>query len=1089
MKENQYKQSWKIPTAATAPRHWMQTVLLPVVLFYFSQKVSGQSTYFRHYQVEDGLSNNTVFCSVLDRHGFLWLGTKDGLDCFSGYNFKEYSHGDQPHQLKDSYIRSLFLDTSGLRDILLVGTRIGVFRFDPLKEQFDFILKTGGEVDGMVKDNTGHLWVIAHKKLICQDLGSGSVVSIPSLTHLEATALCKTPDGSVWVATASGSINRLVQNAEGDYQRLESYDIFAGAGQLNPKWIERICAMKDGRILIGTSNYGAKLFDPKNGSVRSLITYNSEKNGIFARDFKEVGDSVIWIGTESGIYIYHLPTGTYKNLTQKTGDAYSLSDNAVYTLTVDREGGIWAGTYSGGLNYYPHPYSNFEKYYSGQGDENALSGNVVREICQDSSGDLWIGTEDGGLNRLNPTTGKIRHFKATGNPSDISYPNIHGLLSYGDTLLIGTFEHGLDVLNLTTGKVTGHFPDQARQAGRETVLKSNFIVTICRSLDGAVYLGTRLGLYRFYPDKNSAGNYFESIVPELAAAFIHMLMVDSTGRIWIGTMGSGLYSYDPGTGVVQKFTHARDRGSSVSNNWITTTFEDSRGRLWVGTEGGGLCLQHKNNPQVFTCYTTQDGLPSNTVYKILEDNQGYLWLTTSRGLVHFNTATGKKEIFTTANGLLSDQFNYNSGFKDLKGRLYFGCVKGLISFDPASFSRSTFTAPLYITSIQAEGKEIATWNDLLNSKLSEDSNRDMSPHYIEIPHRKSSITIEFAALSYTAPEMIQYQYKLEGLDKNWTYLSSNRKVYFTNLSPGTYTFKVKSTNVSGKWNPKETILYLRILPTFWESNLAIALYVLTGLGIALFLFRSYHDRVREKNKRLVEHMAYVKEKELYEAKIDFFTHVTHEIKTPLTLIKAPLEKITKHIDQYPGIQKYIRMIQRNAIRLIALSEQLLDFRKAEVAGYPLHKEAVDMRGLLQEISQDFTALARERGIRFKMHLPDKPAVTWADKDAITKILTNLLDNGTKYAASVLEAGLQTDDVDGRRLVFYTLNDGPLIDQADQQRIFEPFVRLDTAKSSSGAGLGLSLCRTLANLHGGTLTLHRSTAGFNKFILTLPVQHV
>ncbi|GAB3348999.1 hypothetical protein GCM10027566_04710 [Arachidicoccus ginsenosidivorans] len=845
--------------------------------------------------------------------------------------------------------------------------------------------------------------------------------------------------------------------------------------------------MKDGRILIGTANFGAKLFDPETRSVKDLLTYNSENNGIFARDFKEVGDSVIWIASESGIYIYNLHTGSYQNLSQKTGDSYSLSDNAVYSLTVDREGGVWAGTYSGGLNYYAHPYSNFQKYYSSQSREGSISGNVVREITQDKYGNLWIGTEDGGLNRLNPNTGKVKHFLATNKKTDIAYPNIHALLAYGDTLLIGTFEHGLDVLDLKTNKVIRHFPEKYNQTSFQQVLKSSFIVSLCRTPDGTIYVGTRLGLYKYHPYPNKKGNYFEPIIPKLGGAFIHTIMLDSKDRIWIGTMGSGLYCYNPASKELQAYLHQQGNETSISNNWITCTFEDNMHRIWVGTEGGGLCLQnsHSDSLHKFKKFTVQDGLPANTIYKILQDEKGLLWVTTSRGLMSWNTHTNKKEIFTTANGLLSDQFNYNSGFKDSSGRLYFGCVKGMISFNPNNFSESKFTAPLYITSVQAEGIEIASWNDLLNSKVAEDSNRDRLPHFIEIPHKKSSLTIEFAALSYTAPEMLQYQYKLDGLDNNWTYLSRNRKVYFTNLSPGDYTFRVKSTNVSGKWNNKEAILYIRILPAFWESNLAIVLYWLIGLGILTLLLRSYHDRQKEKNKRLVEHMAYEKEKELYEAKINFFTHVTHEIKTPLTLIKAPLEKITKQIDQYPAIQKYIRMIQRNTVRLIALSEQLLDFRKTEVSGYNLKFEKVNISQILNEIKPDFKALTKEKGLKFKMQLPEDSIILEADKDALTKILTNLLDNGTKYADTRLEAILTVNEATNQ-VIFSTINDGPIIDPMDSERIFEPFVRMDTAKSSSGAGLGLSLCRTLARLHHGSLKLDSQTATINKFILTLPL---
>lgn len=1070
----------KIPTVAI----WF--LLFSSLLSPFSL-LKSQSYYFRHYQVEDGLSNNTVFCSQLDRHGFLWLGTKDGLDCFNGYNFKEYRSGDSAKDLKDSYIRSLYLDTSGVRDLLYIGTRIGVFKFDPLKETFDFILTTAGEVDGMTEDNYGRLWVIANKKLICVNLRTNKILPVPAANKLEATSICKTPDGQIWVATATGDLHQILYDLATSRFTLENYEVFSTKGHLNPKWIERIYSMKDGRILIGTSNFGAKLFDPETASVKDLLTYNSENNGIFARDFKEVGDSVIWIASESGIYIYNLHTGSYQNLTQKTGDSYSLSDNAVYSLTIDREGGIWAGTYSGGLNYFPHPYSNFEKYYSGQSGEGSISGNVVREIAQDKYGNLWIGTEDGGLNLLNPNTGKVKHFLATNKNTDISYPNIHALLAYGDTLLIGTFEHGLDVMNLKTNKVIRHFPEKSSQTSDYQVLKSSFIVSLCRTPDGTIYVGTRLGLYKYYQHRNKEGHYFEPIIPKLSGSFIHTMMLDSKDRIWIGTMGSGLYCYTPATKELQRFLHQEDKETTISNNWITCTFEDKMHRIWVGTEGGGLCLQnsHPDSLHIFKKFTVKEGLPANTIYKILQDDKGILWITTSRGLMSWDTRTNKKEIFTTANGLLSDQFNYNSGFKDSSGRLYFGCVKGMISFNPNNFSESLFTAPLYITSVQAEGKEIASWNDLLNNEVSEDSNRDKVPHFIEIPHKKSSLTIEFAALSYTAPEMLQYQYKLDGLDNNWTYLSSNRKAYFTNLSPGDYIFRVKSTNVSGKWNNKEATLYIRILPAFWESNLAIVLYWLIGLGIITLLLRSYHDRQKEKNKRLVEHMAYEKEKELYEAKINFFTHVTHEIKTPLTLIKAPLEKITKQIDQYPAIQKYIRMIQRNAARLIALSEQLLDFRKTEVSGYHLNIERVTISDILKELNPDFKALSKEKGIKFKMQLPDEPVILEADKEALTKILTNLLDNGTKYADVKLEAILEVNKAAGQ-VIFSTINDGPQIDPMASERIFEPFVRMDTAKSSSGAGLGLSLCRTLAKLHHGSLNLDVTTEHLNKFVLTLPL---
>ena len=1062
------------------------TLICVILTCCYPQKAYEQSVYFRHYQVEDGLSNNTVFCSVLDRHGFLWLGTKDGLDCFNGYTFKEYRMEDSLKVQGDSYIRSLYLDTTAERDILYIGTRIGIFKFDPLQESIEFILKTNAVVEGLVTDKAGRLWVVAGKQLLCLDLKTLQTIPVNTSKLAPVTAICKTPDEAVWLAGARGRIHKLRLDSLGQQLHMDDYEIFKVREHANATWMERIYAMRNGGILIGTSNLGAKLFDPETGRVKSLITYNHERVGIFARDFQEVGDSTLWIGTESGVYIYNLLTDHFEHLTQKTGDSYSLSDNAVYSLTVDREGGVWAGTYSGGLNYAPHPYSSFEKYYSGQGGKSALYGNVVREVCQDKYGNLWIGTEDGGLNELNPVTGHIRQYMASNKPTDISYPNIHALLAFGDTMLIGTFEHGMDIFNLKTDKVIGHFPEKTSTPGKRSVLKSNFIVTLGRTREGVIYVGTRLGLYRFYPHKNSLGNYFEPFIPQLSGSFVHTLMVDSRDRLWIGTMGSGLFCYDQQTGLVKNFVHEENNLHSISNNWITTTFEDRQGSIWVGTEGAGLCRLSSGDAVRFTRYTVADGFPGNTIYKVLQDDSGALWISTSRGLVRWDLSKDKLEVYTTANGLLSDQFNYNAGFRDQSGRLYFGSVKGLIGFDPESFTHSAFKAPLYITAVMAEGKEVATWNTLLNNKLLQDSNQDRGPNYIEIPHKQSSLTIEFAALSYTAPEMIQYQYKLEGLDNKWTYLSRNRRVYFTNLSPGSYTFKLKSTNISGKWNDHETLLYFKILPSFWESNLAITIYIMVALVIILFLFRSYHDRVKEKNKRIVENLAYTKEKELYEAKIDFFTHVTHEIKTPLTLIMAPLEKITQHIEEYPKFQKHIRMIQRNTTRLIKLSEQLLDFRKAGVTGFELHKEKVDLKSLLKELSQDFKALAKEKDLRFKMRLPDEPVFLQADKEAITKILSNLLNNASKYADSFIESGLKYGDDNHQQVIFYTINDGPTLTEDDKERIFEPFFRMDTAKRSSGAGLGLALCRTLVELHGGTLRLDTSIPQLNKFVLCLPV---
>lgn len=1044
--------------------------LLLLISSLLTATTTGQPYYFRHYQVENGLSNNTVFCAAQDRHGFVWLGTKDGLDRFNGYNFKEYRFTPGAFGLGDSYIRSIFLDSTGGTDTFYVGTRIGVYKFDPIKEQFTLLLKTNGEVGSILKDQGQRLWVIAGKKLTCYNIRTHKKQVFNPRNHFQPTSVCMTAEGQIWVSTADGKLCRYDPSG-GPGGEFTNYDLFADTLHQPTKWIENLFVTRQGLILAGTSNNGVKSFNPDTKQVTSLAIYNTDHTGIFARDFVQVSDTSIWIATESGIFIYQLPSGSFVNLTQQTGDPYSLSDNAVYSLCQDQEGGIWAGTHSGGVNYFPRQYNTFDKYFAGQGTQS-LYGNVVREICQDKYGMLWIGTEDGGLNRLSPRTNQMEHFLARGRPTDITYPNIHGLLPLGDTLLIGTFEHGLDMMDIRSGKVFAHFPKN----NKSKILRSNFMVSFCHTIDGTVYAGTRLGLYKFNPKTG----VFSPVLPLLADCFIHTLMEDKDHALWIGTMGNGLYSYQPKTGLLKSYLHQADNPRSINNNWITTIYQDETGAIWAGTEGGGLCRLAAGSNK-FEHYTTKDGLPSNTIYKILEDDEGFLWMSTSRGLVKFQVTTGKITVFTTANGLLSDQFNYNCGFKDAAGKLYFGSVKGLISFNPEAFRSADFIPSLCITAVQAEGKEIAGWGELVQPV------GDAAFAEISVPHKQASLSLEFAALSFTAPEMTEYKYILEGLDKDWTYLKSNRKVYFTNLTPGTYTFRVKAANSSGKWNGKEAVLSIHILPTFWESTLAYTLYLLAAVLIGYIIFSSYHARIAEKNKRLVDHMAHEKEKELYEAKIDFFTHVTHEIKTPLTLIKAPLEKIMKKIDAYPGIRKYILMMQRNTSRMEDLSGQLLDFRKTEVGGFHLNYTEVNINGLLRDLLLDFKTAAADKGIHLDHKLTRTPLIASVDKEAVTKILSNLLDNAVKYAVSyvLVEMSVLSDD---QQFAIAVKNDGANtgIPEDLKERLFEPFFRLDSAKSQSGAGLGLALSRSLATLQGGSLKLLETGPENITFVLRLPL---
>jgi ligand-binding sensor domain-containing protein len=565
-------------------------------------------------------------------------------------------------------------------------------------------------------------------------------------------------------------------------------------------------------------------------------------------------------------------------------------------------------------------YTPFKKFFPKTG-ENSLSGNVVREIHQDKNRNFWIGTEDGGLNKLETSTGKFNHFQPTGSRNSISYKNIHGLLINGDELWIGTFEHGLDVLNIKTGKVTNHYS----MGTSENSLKSNFIYCISRLRNGEITLGTTRGAYKY----NNRSNDFSQLPGMPLNNWYTDILQDNRGTIWAGTYGNGVNYHNAHTKVNGNFRYDVANPNSLSSDRVNSIFEDSDKNLWFGTEGG-LCLYNRKENN-FKRYTTKNGFPNNFILSILEDDQKNLWLSTSKGLVCFNLLTEKIRIYTRENGTLNDQFNFNSGYKDTEGRMYFGSVKGLISFHPKEFVSNTFVPPIYITGVQVLNKDLVIGKEGSPLKKS-----IVYTEQIRLPHDQSTLNISFAALSYTAPEISEYAFMMEGLDQKWTYLKRNRNAYFTNLSPGTYVFKVKALNNSGVWNEQETKLIIEILPPWWTSKWAYAFYILLAAFVAYSGFRDYHNRTEQKNRRKFELLERTKEKEVFQAKLKFFTNVAHEIRTPLTLIKAPLERVIKKTEDSPDIRKNLVIMERNTNRLIDLTNQLLDFRQTEIKGFGLN---------------------------------------------------------------------------------------------------------------------------------------------------------
>lgn len=1035
--------------------------LILLLLLIFTQWAYGQSYYFTHYQVENGLSNNAVICSWQDSHGFLWFGTKDGLNRFDGYNFKIFRNDPNDSlSIGSNFIYSLHEDQAG---VLWVGCDRGLFTYDAAAENFHLVKEAPmHEIMDIQMDKRGNCWFICRTTLYRYQVNTRKITAYHQPGVLDFTSVCMTADGTIWASTTTGTIQQF-NPISGSFT---AYPVYDTTRPTVSRWIEKLYYTGKGSLLIGTAKQGAKIFDIATSTCKEILSYSTDKTDIFVRDFIHYSGNEYWIATESGIFIYNTDTRRISNLKKNYNNPYSLSDNAVYTFCEDREGGIWAGTYFGGLNYFPKQYTSFKKYFPQYGI-NSISGNAVREICQDHQGNLWIGTEDAGLNKLETGTGLFTHYNPDDHQHTISHSNVHGLLIDGNELWMGTFHHGLDVLNVKTGKVIRHYSAATHALG------SDFVYCLFKTRAGKIIAGTDRGLFYYDREKDN----FTPIIT-MPAIFYTILYEDHQGTIWAGTYSEGMYYFNPGTGKSGSFSYDAANRNSLSGNRVNWIFEDSHSTLWVAAEGG-LCKFDRGN-KTFRRYTTHDGFPSNIPFAVLEDAHHHFWVSTSKGLACFTPESGNIKVYTKANGLLSDQFNYNAAYKDSSGRMYFGSVKGMISFHPDEFTRNDFLPPVYITGFQVYDKELGI--NVAGSPLK----RSITlTNAITLKYNQSSFSIDFAALSYTAPQMTEYAYKMEGLDNNWTFLTTNRKAYFTELSPGSYVFHVKAANSSGVWNSEAVRLTIRILPPFWASPWAYFLYILLATATIYYIVRNYHRRTEEKNRRMVELLEHEKEKEIYQAKIEFFTNVAHEIRTPLTLIKGPMEKIIKKVDEVPAIRNNLEIMQRNTDRLLHLTSQLLDFRKTETKGFSLNFVKADISGIIKDHYIRFKQAAEQHNLRFKLDIPDQ-LYAYVDIEALNKILSNLLNNAMKYGKSRIIVGMHPIVEEDKTFTIEIKNDGHLIPPEMKEKIFETFFRIKETDKQSGTGIGLALARSLAVLHKGVLYLKDAENDLNVFVLVLPV---
>jgi signal transduction histidine kinase/ligand-binding sensor domain-containing protein len=1040
-------------------------IFFNIIMLFMALVCNGQSYYFKHYQADDGLAHNAVTSIIQDSKGLMWIGTRGGLNRFDGYTFKSYKNkANKFGNIGNNIITAIAEDKKGM---LWIGTGKGIFKYDPYKEVF-IPLEMAPQVytNRLLIDSENNVWFLANSSLYKYDQIKKKMEDL----KMQAACMAFDQNRNLWMGNDDGVISTY-------NPRSKSITKVRVIDQSIPAYlrsITKILPIRNNGVLVGCFKQGLKKYNTKTGEIKTLPLHTDGNTDIYVRDITTGNDQEYWVATESGIYIYDLAKNTSRHLKKRGGDPYSIADNAVYTICKDNQGSMWVGTFFGGVNYYSKENARFEKYYPLQGT-NSISGDAVREISSDNKGNLWIGTEDAGINKLDLKTGKFTTYTTTGKKGEVSYPNIHGLLALGNQLFIGPFFHGMEIMDLRTGRVTDRF----NLIGDKNDKVSDFVHSIYLTRDSTLLIGTAYrgsGLFS-YDRKHKTFSRIKQIPYN---SFVFDIHEDEEGNIWTGSVSRGAFYYNPKTGK-----HGNIRFGDTIKNKIINEFavhdilEDSNHAMWFATDGGGL-IKLSPDHKTIKKFTTGNGLPSNVIFGILEDNSKRLWVSSLKGLICFDLRTEKSKTFTQSNGLITDQFNYNSAYKHANGKMYFGSVKGMIAFDPAEFDQKDESPPIYITGFQINNKDIVP-NDnespLTKSILFTDT--------IVLAHDQSNFSIEFAALNYSSPKVTRYKYLMKGLDKDWTYLNSNRNAYFTDLAAGSYTFIVRAESNVGSWTGKERRIFIKILPPFWESYPAYFFYLLL-LGISLYLsIRYYHHYLERKNLNKLQLFEHEKKKEIYEAKIEFFTNIAHEIQTPLTLIAGPIERLIKKTEDLPAIKKSLLMVDKNAKHLAQLTGHLLDFRKTEMNQFGLNFVNVDITNLLKEQIAAFKQEAEKATISLNLEVPKNHVIGFVDREALMRIFSNLISNAIKYAATKATISIAPFNITDESFTISFGNDGKGIPDEFTERIFEPFFRL-RGNDRPGTGIGLPLAKSLTELHNGSLKLVSGYTNKVVFELTLPV---
>lgn len=1056
---------------------------------------------FTALTTKDGLSSNTVNVILKDKYGLLWFGTEDGLDKFDGTNFKVYRHkpGDST-TLGANEVLSIHEDRSGNLWIGTSGGSVSVYD----RKRDAFINYPSSDTGQAIRNNViravrtdylGKIWVIHYggfdvldpktRKTINLPLSPAGLQSIPTDPAITGYEDSK---HRMWIGTANGLLQ--YDPATRILKRFQHSD--QDAFSLSNGNVTSIAEDKQGNIWVGTSN-GLSMYS---GGANQFVNYrksNGNSKSLSSNSVNSIAveNDRLWLGTEDGLNIFDTKTGEIRKIGFDYRDIHSLNAPTVRTVYIDNQGIYWLGMVGGGINKFDKNLNLFNFVKSNVFDERGLKASFVSSFAEDNAGNVFVGTEGGGLSSFNPATRLFQQFniRARGKSSD-SRLNVLALkMNKKKQLIIGTFGDGLFVLNPSTQSYL-----QFVQGNNASDLNANDIFCIEEDRKGNIWVGTNGDgvnvlnsdhkvIVRYTPNPQRPNDVKLPI-----NGYIRDIEEDSEGKIWIATHGGGIATLEPSSG---KFTIYNTTNAKLPNDKVQTLLEDRSGNIWAGTFGGGLAAfqKHAGQPVIFS---ENEGLQNNAIYEILEDQKGLIWVSTNKGISSIDLAAKKINNYTHHNGVQNNNFIPGSGITSTSGELFFGGVEGFNYFNPANLKKNNNIPTALITDLRVSNQSVnASEDGPIKEHISVAKEIDLN--------YKQNFALSFVGLNYTSPVQNQYAYKLEGFDKDWNYVGNITTASYTNLDPGEYIFRVRASNNDGVWNNEGASIIIYVHPPFWRSAYAYALYALALLGLVLYL--RYRGIRKINRKHALEQIKLRAEQDRKEAeriheldmlKIKFLTNLSHEFRTPISLILGPAEKLLAAQKNEQSFGQ-LNMIKRNAKRLLNLVNQLLDFRKMEEQELKLHTSDGELISFIQEACDSFKDVSERKkiGFVFKTHI--EQLYTRFDHDKIERILFNILSNAFKFTLEGGKVSLElsgTNKMEDPQTTWVTLtvsDTGIGIPAEKKEKIFDRFFQHPTTASilNQGSGIGLSITKEFIKMHGGDIEVDSEPEKGTTFRIHLP----